>query len=510
LSSQSLLSKEIKFSKQELGILILIIIFASVLRLWDLGSTGFNNDEAIYSGQAATLAGHKESQQYFSIYRAHPLLLQFMISILFSNFGINDTIARIIPAVLGIFTIIVTYLIGKLLYNTKIATVASIVIAILPYHIVISRQVLLDVSLSFFYTLLLFSIARHFRRPNDVIWLYSIGICSGLSFLSKEVGIFALIASIICIILIKSFSLKNLIIIVASFLLASSPYWIPILTIQEAHDAALAYWHWQTSRDPNQPDSFYFTLISREALGFILTGLFILSVIYAFISKTIKKPEVFILLIWVAIPIILFQFLAVKGYAFLAPVVPPFVLLGVSFLFSEWMQKIPYHRIIIIVLIPLIFIFSGPMLHNFLDIRATHLVGSGGEPYSREGALWIRDNIGDKGVFLTLDTRTANVIKYYSNNNALALHSNNNPAYTRVNNPDLLILNHKIDYLVYEVYLAEQLRYLKDEAKELSQLVTKYNAIPIHIEYETYVDNHGKKLMKPGLIIYSLNPNKED
>jgi len=436
--------------------------------------------------------------------------LQFMISILFDNFGIDDTIARIIPAVLSIFIIIVTYLIGKIFYNRKVAIVAAIVITILPYHIVISRQVLLDVSLSFFYTLLLFFIARHLKSPKDLHWLYLVGVSAGLSFLSKEVGIFALIASIISIILIKSFSFKNLIIVVSSFLLAASPYWIPILTIQEAHDAALAYWHWQTSRDPNQPDSFYFTLISREALGFVLTGLFVLSMIYAFISKNIKKPEVFILLVWIAIPLIFFQFLAVKGFAFVSPLIPPFVLLGVSFLFSEWMQKIPHYRIIIIVLIPLIFVFSGPMLHSLLEIPPIHLVGSGGEPYSREGALWIRGNIVHKGVFLTLDTRTANVIKYYSNNNALALHSNNNPAYTKVDNPDLLILNRKIDYLVYEVYLADQLRYLKDEARELNQLVTKYNAIPIHTEYQTYTDDHGKNLIKPALIIYSLDRSKED
>ena len=82
MSSEGLLKKAINPTRQELWILILIIFSASVLRIWDLGSIGFNNDEAIYSGQAATLAGHKEFSEYFSIYRAHPLLLQFMISIL--------------------------------------------------------------------------------------------------------------------------------------------------------------------------------------------------------------------------------------------------------------------------------------------------------------------------------------------------------------------------------------------------------------------------------------------
>ena len=150
MSTEGLFKKTINPSKQELWIIILIIISATVLRIWDLGSVGFNNDEAIYSGQAATLAGHKEFSEYFSIYRAHPLLLQFMISILFGIFGIGDVIARIIPAILGILTVIVTYLIGKVLFNRRVATVSALVIAILPYHAIISRQVLLDVSLVFF------------------------------------------------------------------------------------------------------------------------------------------------------------------------------------------------------------------------------------------------------------------------------------------------------------------------------------------------------------------------
>ena len=136
-------------------------------------------------------------------------------------------------------------------------------------------------------------------------------------------------------------------------------------------------------------------------------------------------------------------------------------------------------------------------------------MGSGGEPYSREGAIWIRDNVSPKGVFLTLDTRTANVIKYYSNNNALALHANRNPAYTQVDNPDQFILNGKINYLVYEVYLSEKLRYLREETKELNELITKYSAIPIHTEYKNYTEN-GKNLIKPVLIIYSLDSIKEN
>lgn len=502
------LSQRFKLSKNESLFLILLICFAIVLRVWGLGVAGFNNDEAIYSGQAATLAGKEDFQNHFSIFRAHPLLLQSMVSVMIWIFGVSDTVARIVPAVLGILTIMVTYLIGRTLFDKKMAMVSAIVITVLPYHILLSRQVLLDVSLSFFYTLTLYFLVRHWKNPKNVIWLYLIGACAGLSFLSKEVGIFALFTSIICLLLIKSISFRTVFIITASFLLASSPYWIPILTVPEAHETAIKYWNWQRSRDPNQPELFYANLISQEALGYILTGLCAVSLLYAIKTGSVKKPEIFMILVWIAVPLALFNLLAVKGFAFVLPIIPAFVLLGISFLFGNWSKKLPGHTILVLGIIPLIFVFSGPPLHYLFQIPPINLVGSGEEPYAKEGALWIKNNL-PPGKFLTMDIRTANIIKYYSNNEAFSLHSNQNPAYTRLDNPDLAILNGEIKYLVYEVYLAERFGYLQEEQDEITELVTKYNGIPIHTEYQNFIDEHGHSAIKPALIIYTLNTPEE-
>jgi 4-amino-4-deoxy-L-arabinose transferase-like glycosyltransferase len=496
-------------SKNEFLFLTLLIICAIILRVWDLGAVGFNNDEAIYSGQAATLAGYDEFQKHFSIFRAHPLFLQFINSLMIAMFGISDTILRLVPAILGTCTIILTYIVGKILYDRKVAMVSSIVVTILSYHIILSRQVLLDVPLSFFYTLTLLFVILHFKKPNNAPLLYLIGFSAGLSFLSKEVGIFSLISSIVCLFLIKTVSFKTILIIISTFLLASSPFWIPVLTIPEANEAAIKYWNWQISRDPNQSEAFYVNLITQEALGYVLTGLCMLSIIYVLKTGNIKKPEVFLILIWITIPLTMFHFLAVKGFAFVLPMIPAFVLLGVSFLFSDWFKKIPAYRIIFVAIVPLIFIFSGPPLHYLLQIPPINLVGSGEEPHARESAIWIRDNIPGGG-FLTLDIRTANIIKYYSNNDAFSLHANQNPAYTKVENPDLAILNGEIDYLVYDVYLAERFGYLKEEKSKINELVIKYNATPIHTEYNSYLDKYGKNLIKPAIIIYSLNTTKEN
>ncbi|HEY7777973.1 MAG TPA: glycosyltransferase family 39 protein [Nitrososphaeraceae archaeon] len=499
-----MLKQQINLTRQECLLLIIIIALASIIRLWSLSDIGFNNDEAIYSGQAATLAGYEEFGKFFSIHRAHPLFLQFIISILFENFGISDTIARIVPAILGVTTVFLTYLIGKMLYDTKVAIAAALVITVLPYHTIISREVLLDVPLSFFFTLTLFFVICYMKNTKGIHWLYLIGVSSGLSFLSKEVGIFALICSILCLLLIRGLTPRNLLIVISSFVLATSPYWLPILTIEEAQAAFLYYWQWQTEREPNHPDTFYLELVSREALGYGLTILCIASIVSALITGNIKKPAVYLLLVWISIPLFIFQFLPIKGYHFVVSVIPSFTLLGVSVLFGDWMKKVPYIRIIPIIVIPLIFLSSGSVLNYLFGISPPDIAGSGGEPYAREAAIWIRDNLPNDSVLLTLDTPMANIIKYYSNNEVFSLHSNKNPAYTKIETADLSILSGQIHYLVYESYRAERSAYLKEEAEEMNDLRMKYDAVPIYIQYKGHIGGNNQNLT-PAIIIYSLD-----
>ena len=500
-----MLKKRFRLSRQEYLFLIIIIVSASVLRVWDLGNVGFNGDEAVYSGQSATLAGYEEFAKYFSIYRAHPLFLQFIVSLFFSSFGVSDTIARIAPAIFGILTVIFVYFIGKELYDKRVAMVAAIVMTIIPYHIIVSRQVLLDVPLSFFSTLTLFFVIRYLGQDKGIHWLYFIGASSGLSFLSKEVGIFVLVASIICLILTKKFSLKKLAIIGSSFLLATSPFWIPILTIQEAQQTALSYWQWQTSRDQNQPNTFYLSIIFRDALGFALTGLFVLSLIYLWKIRKLRDPNTLILLTWIGTTLLLFQLLPIKGFHFAQSLVPPFVLLGLSLLNGLWTKRIPHCRIFVITLIPLILLTSGPIFNYLFQIFTPPLAGSGGIPYVREGAIWIRDNIPGNTILLTLDATTANIIKFYANKEVFSLHSNKNPAYTEIGNPDLYILNGQIRYLVLQPNIVENYPHLKEEVDQLNDLAKKYGGVPIHMENQTYTGNNGEILIRPAIVIYSLD-----
>jgi hypothetical protein len=85
------------------------------------------------------------------------------------------------------------------------------------------------------------------------------------------------------------------------------------------------------------------------------------------------------------------------------------------------------------------------------------------------------------------------------------LHSNKNPAYTQIGNPDLYILNGQIRYLVLQPYIVENYPHLKEEVDQLTDLVNKYGGVPIHTENQTYIGKNGEILIRPALIIYSLD-----
>jgi len=88
------------------------------LRLWQLDSLGFNSDEAVYGGQGASIAGVGDLTPYFPIFRAHPLLFQTIVSVGY-HFGTGDLFARLLSAAFGFGTVVLVFLLGRLLYGRR-------------------------------------------------------------------------------------------------------------------------------------------------------------------------------------------------------------------------------------------------------------------------------------------------------------------------------------------------------------------------------------------------------
>src|SRR5689334_4668594 len=75
-------------------LLLLALTGGAVLRLWQFNSLGLNTDEAVYAGQAAGIVGDATLKPFFPVFRAHPMLFQFIVSLGFL-FGVNDWVGRL-------------------------------------------------------------------------------------------------------------------------------------------------------------------------------------------------------------------------------------------------------------------------------------------------------------------------------------------------------------------------------------------------------------------------------
>src|SRR5215213_448385 len=76
-------------------VLVGILAVGAFLRLWLINSLGYNSDEAVYAGQGAAIAADPTLKEIFPIFRAHPLLFQFILAIGFSTFGLSDLLGRL-------------------------------------------------------------------------------------------------------------------------------------------------------------------------------------------------------------------------------------------------------------------------------------------------------------------------------------------------------------------------------------------------------------------------------
>ncbi|PZS34578.1 MAG: hypothetical protein DLM61_03360, partial [Pseudonocardiales bacterium] len=73
------------------------VVLSVALRMIDLGRVGLNSDEAVYAAQSASLAGNPHFIHLFPIVRAHPLLLQVLMSPLYRG-GVQDVAGRYVTA----------------------------------------------------------------------------------------------------------------------------------------------------------------------------------------------------------------------------------------------------------------------------------------------------------------------------------------------------------------------------------------------------------------------------
>ena len=108
-----------------------VAVLAAVLRLWNLNALGFNSDEAVYVGQAAAIAGDPALRGLFPVFRAHPLLFQMAISLIY-RVQVSDLAPRLLAVAFGLGTVLAGYAAAARIYGRRAGMVAALLPAALP------------------------------------------------------------------------------------------------------------------------------------------------------------------------------------------------------------------------------------------------------------------------------------------------------------------------------------------------------------------------------------------
>ncbi len=488
---------------------------AVVLRTWGLMRFGINSDEAVYSGQAAALAGDATLLGHFSPFRAHPVLFQFVVSVAYRIAGVSDQIARLVAVGLGLATIPATYLAGRAMFTRRVALGGAALVAVAPYHVIVSRQAMLEVPLTLFVTLCLWAFARY-RVARTWRWALLAGWLGGLAFLSKEAGILVLGIVAIVVAVEGGYRRRHLALALAAFAATAAPH---LAATRIGHEASSVngwgeYLIWQVSRPANHPFGFYAGNV-ESYLGWPLAVLAAVGVVLA-LRRRRRDPSLLLPLAWVAGTIALFQVWPVKGYHYLLPALPAACLLG-AYAFEAGWQRLQAGRsrrtaqiaaaaalVALVGATGLLAAGRGPFGQDHGRIGEA---GFSGIPGGREAALWLRDHSPAGARVLTIGPSAANIIRYYADRDAFAISVSPNPlranpAYAPVRNADYELRWGLVEYLVFDSYSADRSPHF---GHRLLDLAARYGTL-VHEETVPRPAADGRVRMVPAFRVYRVNP----
>jgi Dolichyl-phosphate-mannose-protein mannosyltransferase len=444
------------------------------------------------------------------VFRAHPLFFQTVLSLVYTP-GVSDIAGRVLAVGFGLATVWLTYKLGALLYGRRAGMIAALLLAVMPYHVVVSRQVLLDGPMTFCATLTLYLLARYCDSPRR-LWLYAAGAALGLTFLSKEPSILFVGAVYTFFALAHDIDvrLRDLLGASAVFLLIASPFPLSIVFAGRT-GTGNSFLAWQLFRRPNHSWIFYATTVPR-AMGVLVVataalGLWLLRDRWGWREALLAS--------WIVVPAFFFELWPVKGFQYLLPLAPPVAVLAGRFLaeapqFIRRRLRVRAGSRAFAVALPALVVVTL-VVPSWQRIQPSSsgkfLAGSGGVPGGREAGLWVRDHIPEGAKILALGPSMANILEFYGRRKAygLSVSANplhRNPTYEPVVNPDHLIRTNELQYIAWDSYSASRSPYF---SSRLRRYVDRYHGRAVHSETVTITD-HGKRVEKPVITVYEVRP----
>ncbi len=496
--------------------LFLVLVFAegAFLRLWQINLLGYNTDEAVYSGTAAAIAGNAALAPYFPIFRAHPLFAQFILALIYRATGVSDVAGRYESVAFGLLAVFLVYKIGDLLYGQRAGLIAALILALMPMHVIVTRQFLLDGPMMAMATLTLYTLARYAKSSNPA-WLYATGIGMGLTFLAKETGIIMIAAIYSFLALSPELRVRLRDIIISGIVLGIviAPFPLSLSLARTGAESGNNYLVWQLFRRPNHEPSFYLNVLPWVINPLVLIAA-ALGALMRFRQASWKEK---LLVLWILVPLFFFQLWPVKGFQYTLPILAPLSILAGRAL-GGWTSSNKFRlgffnasmgalRAVAIGLVTVVLLLS-----SWSQIQASFsdefTAGTGGVPGGREAGTWVKENVPQNATMMALGPSMANIIQYYGERKVygLAVSSNplhRNPSYEPIINPDLQFRTGKIQYIVWDSYSAARSDFFSNT---LLNYVKKYHGRVVHTEQVSVPTSDHVTTVKYVIIIYEVRP----
>jgi hypothetical protein len=480
------------------------------LRLWHLNALGFNSDEAAYAGQAASIAGDQHLSGLFPVFRAHPLLFQLLVSIIY-RVHVGELGPRLLSVGFGLAAVVAGYALGARLYGRTAGILTALFLAVMPYLVVVNRQALLDGPMVFFSILALWLLAK-FVAEERPAFLYAAGGALGLAFLTKETAILLVPAAYAFLAVTPSVrvKLRDLALSLGCFALVALPYPLS-LAIAGGSKTGQHFLVWQLFRPANHTWDFYLSVVPT-AMGIPLVVLAVAALVVVALGRTWSWRES-LLVSWIVVPAFFFELWPVKGFQYLLPAAAPVAVLAAGLLsgaaakglkgLSDWRFWQATRAGIAVAVIVSLGVVS------WIDVTTANstsfLAGTGGVPGGREAGDWIRTHTPLGAEFFSIGPSMANILQFTGQRRVLALSVSpnplhRNPAYTPVPNPDLLVRGGAVQYIVWDSYSAARTPYF---TQRLLSLVRRYHGRVVHVQ-TVPVQAGGQSVQRPVIVIYEV------
>ncbi|AJF64026.1 ArnT family glycosyltransferase [Streptomyces vietnamensis] len=492
-----------------------VLALAAFLRFWQLTRIGFNSDEAVYTGTAASLAGDPAMQPVFPVFRAHPVLFTGFVS-LFLRGGTDEFTARAVAAGVGVVTVAVTYLLARRLYGHAAGLAAALLLAIMPYHVVVTRQVLLDGLMTLFATLALYCVVRYVQAGRDGLpWLLAAAGSLGAAALSKETALVLVCGLYVFFVLSRSVRMRWRDAVLATGLLALVVAAFPLATWVAGHrGTGQNYLQWQLFRRANHPMGFYAVTVP-QVIGWAVLAAAVVGLVWLRRRNGWREG---LLLCWIAAPVLFFTLWPVKGFPYLLPIAPPLAVLAGRTLgalaglrMRTGRLRVPTRRLAaagaVLVALAVALSLALPSAARITAApKGSFLAGSGGLPGGREAGQWVREHVPGGARLLAAGPSVANVLQFYGGRpvSALSVSVNRlyrNPSYMPVPNPDRSLRDGEFQYLVWDSYTAHRAPFY---GAKIRQLVDKYHGAAVYSSAVRVPASSTDPTPTPVIVIYKV------